>query len=135
MPFGYQLSPDGVSLIADLDGQRTIRILWELRQAGNTLNQIADELNQQGFRTRRGSAWQIHTVHHLLRAADQRPWAPVGGAAPPRHNRRGTAAAVPEPRLVGVSRTSPSLAPVSHPVAPISTWETCRARRARRRCL
>jgi site-specific DNA recombinase len=69
VPFGSRLSPDGVSRIANLDEQRALRILGELRQAGYTLNQLADELNRQGFRTCRGSAWQIRTAHHLLNAA------------------------------------------------------------------
>lgn len=69
VPFGYQLSPDGVTLIPNLDEQRAARILAELREAGYTLREIADELNRQGFRTRRGSEWQIRTVHHLLSAA------------------------------------------------------------------
>lgn len=69
VPFGYQLGPDGVSLVAHLDEQRVSRLLRELREAGYTLAAIADELNRQGFRTRRGTPWQIRTVHHLLHAA------------------------------------------------------------------
>lgn len=69
VPFGYQLGPDGVSLVANLDEQRVSRMLRELREAGYTLAAIADELNRQGFRTRRGTTWQIRTVHHLLNAA------------------------------------------------------------------
>lgn len=68
VPFGYQLAPDGVSLVANLDEQRALRVLRELRDAGYTLQAVADELNRQGFRTRRGSAWQLRTVHHLLTA-------------------------------------------------------------------
>ena len=66
---GAQLAPDGVSLIANLDERRVQRILGELCEAGYTLQAIADELNRQGFRNRRGSVWHIRTVHHLLTAA------------------------------------------------------------------
>ena len=69
VPFGYQLGPDGVALVANFDEQRVLRLLRDLRQTGYTLQAIADELNRQGLRTRRGSPWQLRTVHHLLRAA------------------------------------------------------------------
>ena len=69
VPFGSQLAPDGASLLPNLDEQRVLRLLRELRGSGLTLQAIADELNRQGFRTRRGSSWQIRTVHHLLSAA------------------------------------------------------------------
>ncbi len=69
VPFGFQLAPDGVTLVPNLEEQRAKRLLDDLRAKGYTLRQIADELNRQGYRTRRGSAWQIRTVHHLLTAA------------------------------------------------------------------
>jgi DNA invertase Pin-like site-specific DNA recombinase len=69
VPFGYQLGPDGVALVANFDEQRVLRLLRDLRQTGYTLQAIADELNHQGLRTRRGSPWKLRTVHHLLRAA------------------------------------------------------------------
>lgn len=68
VPFGYQLGADGFSLVANLDEQRAVRVLRELRDAGYTLQAIADELNAQGFTTRRGTPWRVHTVHHNLRA-------------------------------------------------------------------
>jgi hypothetical protein len=49
--------------------QRVLGVLRELRDAGYTLQAIADELNAQGLSTRRGSPWQLRTVHHLLSAA------------------------------------------------------------------
>lgn len=69
VPFGYQVAPDGCTLVANIEEQRVVGLLRELREAGHTLAAIAAELNAQGFRTRRGTTWQIRTVHHLLTVA------------------------------------------------------------------
>src|SRR5687767_12985309 len=68
VPFGYQLAADGVSLEPNSAEQRVSATLGSLRAAGCTLQAIADELNRQGFRTRRGTPWQVRTVHHLVAA-------------------------------------------------------------------
>jgi site-specific DNA recombinase len=68
IPFGYQLGADGSSLEPNTAEQRVSTLLASLRDAGYTLQAIAHELNRQGFRTRRGTAWQVRTVHHLLAA-------------------------------------------------------------------
>ena len=68
VPFGFAVSPDGATLVPQLEEQRVLGLLRELREAGYTLQAIADELNAQGLSTRRGSRWQLRTVHHLLAA-------------------------------------------------------------------
>lgn len=65
VPFGYQLGADGQTLDINGDEQRVIGLLRELRTAGYTLRQIADELNAQGFTTRRGTAWRHQYVAAL----------------------------------------------------------------------
>ncbi len=65
LPFGYQLGADGQTLDVNTDEQRVIGLLRELRTAGYTLRQIADELNRQGFTTRRGTAWRHQYVAAL----------------------------------------------------------------------
>jgi hypothetical protein len=57
-----------VSLEPNTAEQRLSQRLAALRATGYTLQAIADELNRQGFRTRRGTPWQVRTVHHLLAA-------------------------------------------------------------------
>lgn len=65
IPFGYQLGADGRTLDINADEQRVIGLLRKLRTAGYTLRQIADELNAQGFTTRRGTAWRHQYVAAL----------------------------------------------------------------------
>jgi DNA invertase Pin-like site-specific DNA recombinase len=69
VPFGFALAGDGCTLVPNAAEQQINGLLASLRAAGYTLQAIADELNRQGFRTRRGSAWQVRTVHHLLSEA------------------------------------------------------------------
>lgn len=65
IPFGYSLNADGRTLDANADERRVIELLRELKAAGYTLRQIADELNRQGFTTRRGTAWRHQYVAGL----------------------------------------------------------------------
>ena len=69
VPFGFAVSLDGATLVPQFEEQRVLGLLRELRAAGFTLQAIADELNGQGLSTRRGSRWQLRSVHHLLSAA------------------------------------------------------------------
>lgn len=62
VPFGYQLGADGQTLLANLDEQRIMRLIRELRDAGHSQRAIADELNRQGFTTRRGTEWRHQYV-------------------------------------------------------------------------
>ena len=65
IPFGYSLNADGRTLDANADEQHVIGLLRELKAADYTLRQIADELNRQGFTTRRGTAWRHQYVAGL----------------------------------------------------------------------
>lgn len=65
IPFGYSLNADGRTLDANANEQHVIGLLRELKAAGYTLRQIADELNRQGFTTRRGTAWRHQYVAGL----------------------------------------------------------------------
>jgi DNA invertase Pin-like site-specific DNA recombinase len=65
VPFGYTLNANGRTLDANADEQRVIELLRELKAAGYTLRAIADELNRQGFTTRRGTAWRHQYVAAL----------------------------------------------------------------------
>jgi site-specific DNA recombinase len=69
VPFGHAISCDGATLVQDPEEQRVLGLIRAHRSAGLTLRQIANELNAQGSRTRRGSRWQLRSVHHLLRVA------------------------------------------------------------------
>jgi DNA invertase Pin-like site-specific DNA recombinase len=66
VPFGQAVSVDGTTLVSHPEEQRLLAIIRDSRRAGLTLQQIADELNAQGSRTRRGSLWRLRSVHHLV---------------------------------------------------------------------
>jgi site-specific DNA recombinase len=69
VPFGFRLSGDGVHLEENPHEQSILVRARELREAGNTVRQIAAELNRQGFATRRGTSWRFQYVAEALRAA------------------------------------------------------------------
>ena len=69
VPFGYGMAADGLHLEADPAEQGILSRIRELKAAGRTTRQIADELNRQGFTTRRGTAWRFQYVAAALRAA------------------------------------------------------------------
>jgi DNA invertase Pin-like site-specific DNA recombinase len=66
IPYGYTLNADGRTLDANADERLVVALLRELRAAGYTLRQITDELNRQGFTTRRGTAWRHQYVAALV---------------------------------------------------------------------
>jgi len=69
VPFGYRTAADGLHLEADPAEQGIFFRIRELKAAGYTNRQIADELTRQGFTTRRGTAWRFQYVAEVLRAA------------------------------------------------------------------
>jgi site-specific DNA recombinase len=69
VPFGYRAAADGLHLETDPAEQGILFRVRELKAAGRTTRQIADELNRQGFTTRRGTAWRFQYVAEALRAA------------------------------------------------------------------
>ncbi|MFA6448822.1 MAG: recombinase family protein [bacterium] len=69
VPFGYTLAADGIHLeLCELE-QNIISKIKELKAAGFSLRNISGELNRQGFRTRKGSAWRHEYINNILRAA------------------------------------------------------------------
>src|SRR5438477_4134127 len=54
VPFGYRAAPDGLHVEADPAEQGILSRIRELKAEGYTTRRIADELNRQGFTTRRG---------------------------------------------------------------------------------
>jgi site-specific DNA recombinase len=69
VPFGYRMAADGLHLEADPAEQAVLSRMRELKAAGLTTRQIAEELNRQGCTTRRGTAWRFQYVAEALRAA------------------------------------------------------------------
>jgi site-specific DNA recombinase len=69
LPFGYTLGGDGVHIAPDAAEQTIVETARELRSRGCTHRGIAAELNQRGYRTRRGGAWKFQYVSGLLKAS------------------------------------------------------------------
>lgn len=69
LPFGYHTAADGLHLEADPAEQGVLSRIRELKAARYTPRRIADELNRQGYTTRRGTAWRFQYVAQALRAA------------------------------------------------------------------
>lgn len=65
--FGFRLADDGVHLIEDEQEQEILGRIRELRAAGFSLRDIADELNRQGFCTRRGTEWRFEYIRSILK--------------------------------------------------------------------
>ena len=69
VPFGYRAAGDGSRLEEDPAEQDILSRIQQLKAAGHTTRQIAEELNRQGFTTRRGTAWRFQYVAAALKAA------------------------------------------------------------------
>jgi DNA invertase Pin-like site-specific DNA recombinase len=68
IPFGFRMAEDG-RLVEDPAEQDILSRIRELKAAGRTVREIADELNRQGYTTRRGTAWRFQYVAAALKAA------------------------------------------------------------------
>lgn len=66
--YGYRHAEGGFA-VPHPDEQAVIARIQELRGQGLSLKKIADQLNEEGFRTRRGSEWRLQFVHRVLESA------------------------------------------------------------------
>jgi site-specific DNA recombinase len=64
--FGYRLAADGVHLEPDAGEQAALAQIHQLRSTKLTLREIASALNDQGLRTRRGSAWRHEYIKRIV---------------------------------------------------------------------
>jgi DNA invertase Pin-like site-specific DNA recombinase len=71
LPFGYCLAADGVQLEADVSEQQILARMGALRADGLTTRGIAAALNENGFRTRRGTAWRFQYIAQALRSVGE----------------------------------------------------------------
>jgi DNA invertase Pin-like site-specific DNA recombinase len=67
IPFGFDLSQDGVTLVENDAEQSTIKVIHELRTRGLSLRDIATELSERKHLTKKGnSKWTHTTVKSIL---------------------------------------------------------------------
>lgn len=70
VPYGFDLAADGVQLVENPGEQRVLELVTELRQAGYSMRQIADELTNRGIETKgRATKWSFSTVQRILNRA------------------------------------------------------------------
>jgi DNA invertase Pin-like site-specific DNA recombinase len=67
--FGFALADDGKTLLPVAAEQEAIQLMHELRTAGQTLRDIAAELNRRGIQTKEGKPWKHTTVTGILARA------------------------------------------------------------------
>jgi site-specific DNA recombinase len=67
--FGYDLADDGKMLIPNHDEQEAISLIRELREAGESLRKIANELNRLDIATKEGGQWKHTTIKGILARA------------------------------------------------------------------
>jgi DNA invertase Pin-like site-specific DNA recombinase len=78
LPWGYLRSGDG-ELVLDMAAAAVIRRLLVLRRNGATYQATADDLNEAGYRTPKGSEWTVGHVqgierHEVLYRTGRRTW-------------------------------------------------------------
>lgn len=69
IPFGFQLSVDGVHLEESPEEQATLRKIEVLRQSGASLRKIAEHLNRQGIFKRGNEPWNHVNLHTVCKRA------------------------------------------------------------------
>ena len=62
----YGLKTENGELVEDPSEQRVIELIRRHHKSGKSLQKIADWLNQQDYRTKRGSSWKRISVKRVL---------------------------------------------------------------------
>ncbi|MEO1403003.1 MAG: recombinase family protein [Cyanobacteria bacterium J06635_1] len=74
-------------LVKDEKEQAIIELIRRHHKSGKTLQQIADWMNQQGYKTKRGRQWQRISVKRVLdRLYGKASKGPTLGQVPPKAN-------------------------------------------------
>jgi hypothetical protein len=66
VPYGLRVGKDCLHLEEDPDEKYALTAMMELIVRDDPFSQVADELNQRGFRTRNGSPWSPVSVFNML---------------------------------------------------------------------
>ena len=83
----YGLTTENGELVEDPAEQKVIELIQHQHGAGQSLQKIADWLNQQGYRTKRGSQWKRISVKRVLdRLYGETPRISGQPAEPPQAN-------------------------------------------------
>lgn len=66
-PFGYRYTADKKAVEIDPEEAAVIKLMFTEGQKGQSLHKIANTLNSQGIKTRRGNSWGAGNVQAILR--------------------------------------------------------------------
>ena len=66
LPYGLRLSPDGLQLETNPLERTVLLLILEKIVQEKRITQIANELNEKGFRTRAATAWTPSAVFELM---------------------------------------------------------------------
>ncbi len=66
VPYGLQVADDCLHLKDNPDEMRVLMLMMELIVQDCSISRVADELNKQGLRTRRGANWSAVSVFNML---------------------------------------------------------------------
>ena len=66
VPYGLRVSDDGLHLQEDAFEKQVLIMMLELLLRDRPFSGVAEELNQQGFRTREGAKWTTVSVFNML---------------------------------------------------------------------
>jgi hypothetical protein len=66
IPFGLRVAGDCLHLEEDPEEKNALIMMMELIVREDPFSQIANELNQRGFRTRRGAKWTAVSLFNML---------------------------------------------------------------------
>jgi hypothetical protein len=66
VPYGARVANDWAHLDENPSEMKALTLILELIVQDRSLSNMAETLNQQGFRTRDGSKWTVVTVYNVL---------------------------------------------------------------------
>lgn len=66
IPFGYELAGDGVTLVQNIEEQRVLTIIAQLRDSGVSYRAIAEHLNASSTAAKNGGQWFASSVRSVL---------------------------------------------------------------------
>jgi hypothetical protein len=66
VPYGLRVADDCVHLEEDPGERRAMELMLKLLSSDKSMSQIAQDLNEHGFRTRSGSLWTQTAVFNML---------------------------------------------------------------------
>ena len=68
VPFGYRYDKDAQEFLIDEDEAKVVKLMYDLYDEQRSLLAVSKELNERGYRSRKGALWSPVTVGNLMRS-------------------------------------------------------------------